>query len=197
MNFGSRTGRRAIKDKIIKNQLLPYKCSECSITEWNGKTLALHLDHVNGIHNDNRLENLRFLCPNCHSQTPTYCGKNNKIKYSTKRLKVSDDELLEAIKNSSTITEALDSVGLSGGRNFDRVKRLAAKYDYHHITKHSRIQAANKEKIKALRKSNIDFSKYGWVGEAAKILEISPQKTRKFIERYDPDLIENSKHRAT
>lgn len=72
--------RKHIKKYIIKNDLIPYKCSECGITEWTGKILSLHLDHINGINNDNRLENLRFLCPNCHSLTDTYCGKKLKGK---------------------------------------------------------------------------------------------------------------------
>lgn len=42
------------------------------------KKITLQLDHINGINNDNRVENLRFLCPNCHSQTSTYTGKNTK-----------------------------------------------------------------------------------------------------------------------
>ena len=49
-----------------------YVCAICGINEWQGKRLVLHLDHINGINNDNRLENLRLLCPNCHSQTDTY-----------------------------------------------------------------------------------------------------------------------------
>jgi RNA polymerase subunit RPABC4/transcription elongation factor Spt4 len=44
--------------------------------EWNGKVLTLQVDHINGVNDDHRLENLRFLCPNCHSQTPTYAGSN-------------------------------------------------------------------------------------------------------------------------
>jgi 5-methylcytosine-specific restriction endonuclease McrA len=52
-----------------------YVCQICGVSEWLGKPLRLHLDHINGISNDNRLENLRFLCPNCHSQTTTYCKK--------------------------------------------------------------------------------------------------------------------------
>jgi hypothetical protein len=49
-----------------------YECKWCGLSEWRGQPLVLHLDHINGIHNDNRFENLRFLCPNCHSQTETY-----------------------------------------------------------------------------------------------------------------------------
>jgi hypothetical protein len=67
--------RGVIKRAIIKDGLIPYRCAICAITEWNGRQLSLHLDHINGVNNDNRLENLRFLCPNCHSLTDTYCGK--------------------------------------------------------------------------------------------------------------------------
>lgn len=52
-----------------------YCCAHCGISEWRGKRLVLHLDHVNGINNDNRLVNIRLLCPNCHSQTDTYCNR--------------------------------------------------------------------------------------------------------------------------
>jgi 5-methylcytosine-specific restriction endonuclease McrA len=76
--------RNCLRRFIIKNNLLQYKCAICGTTEWNGKTLSLELDHINGINNDNRLENLRFLCPNCHSQTTTYGSRNqqrNESKY--------------------------------------------------------------------------------------------------------------------
>lgn len=69
--------RSALKQRLIKEGLLEYKCAICNNDgNWNGKPLSLQLDHINGINNDNRLENLRLLCPNCHSQTSTFSGKN-------------------------------------------------------------------------------------------------------------------------
>lgn len=65
-----------LKKKLLKNGLIKYQCSECSITEWRGKPISLQLEHKNGDHSDNRIENLCLLCPNCHSQTPTFAGKN-------------------------------------------------------------------------------------------------------------------------
>lgn len=73
----STTCRTVIKSRILKYGLIEYRCIKCGITDkWQGQSISLHLDHINGIPDDNRLENLRFLCPNCHSQTNTYSGKN-------------------------------------------------------------------------------------------------------------------------
>lgn len=70
--------RSNIKKRILQQNLIEYKCNKCGITEWCGEKLSLHLDHKNGNNKDNRLENLQFLCPNCHSLTDSYCGKNVK-----------------------------------------------------------------------------------------------------------------------
>jgi 5-methylcytosine-specific restriction endonuclease McrA len=69
--------RGVLKRFIIKNNIIPYICSECGCDDnWRGKKMSLILDHINGINNDNKLENLRFLCPNCDSIQDTYKGKN-------------------------------------------------------------------------------------------------------------------------
>lgn len=65
--------------KLLEQKILDYECSKCNVKgEWEGQFLRLQLDHINGINNDNRIENLRLLCPNCHSQTETYCCSPNK-----------------------------------------------------------------------------------------------------------------------
>ena len=68
--------RYNIKHRLIRAGLLQNRCDQCGISEWLGKPLVAHIDHINGIKDDHRLENLRMLCPNCHSQTATYGGHN-------------------------------------------------------------------------------------------------------------------------
>ena len=68
-------GGQKLTPRLLKLNWL-YKCKECGLSEWRGNKIQLHLDHINGIHNDNRYENLRFICPNCHQQTETWGNKN-------------------------------------------------------------------------------------------------------------------------
>jgi len=68
-----------LKRRVMADRLLPYECQECGQEpEWRGKKLVLVLDHINGDCRDHRKENLRFLCPNCNSQTETFAGKNQR-----------------------------------------------------------------------------------------------------------------------
>jgi hypothetical protein len=76
------TNSASLKRRLLRDGLLKNECSECrNGSLWNGRELVLELDHVNGDHADNRLENLRILCPNCHSQTPTAGSKNRRGRW--------------------------------------------------------------------------------------------------------------------
>ena len=73
-------GRGSLKKRLFKNNLLKNECYICGQQPFhNNKVLSLQLDHINGVSDDNRLENLRILCPNCHSQTDTFAGKRHKL----------------------------------------------------------------------------------------------------------------------
>ena len=75
-NTKERKSNIPLKKRLIQEGILDYKCDICEIVEWKGQRLSLHLDHIDGNRDNNNLNNLRLLCPNCHSQTPTYCRKN-------------------------------------------------------------------------------------------------------------------------
>lgn len=68
--------RSHLKKRLLKGGLLKNECACGQGSEWKGKPLTMQIDHINGISNDNRLNNLRMICPNCHSQTETFSGRN-------------------------------------------------------------------------------------------------------------------------
>lgn len=73
-----------LKRRILTEKLLKEECKICGLKPmWQNKKLILILDHINGVNNDNRIENLRFLCPNCDSQQETFAGRNKNRSGST------------------------------------------------------------------------------------------------------------------
>jgi hypothetical protein len=69
-----------LRVKLLRDGLKEAKCEVCGIIKWNGIPAPLELDHIDGDHYNNSLDNLRIVCPNCHAQTPTNAGKNRKKK---------------------------------------------------------------------------------------------------------------------
>lgn len=94
------------------------KCSNCGIDEWRDKPINLAVDHVDGNRKNNCRSNLRGLCPNCHSQTETFCGRNRPTR-------VSDEVLIQALMEHKTIRGALDSLGKGANHyNYTRCRKL-------------------------------------------------------------------------
>ena len=83
LSKGRRCSRGHLKGRLLKAGLKEERCEECGLAEWRGRPLRITLHHVNGDGYDNRLENLRFLCPNCHSQTPNFAGRNGHLRMNS------------------------------------------------------------------------------------------------------------------
>lgn len=79
-----------LRQRLIEENIKERKCECCGLTEWLHEPIPLELEHVDGDHYNNTLENLKILCPNCHAKTPTYRGKNKTSSPSKKIVKKQD-----------------------------------------------------------------------------------------------------------
>ena len=95
-----------LKRRLLRAAILKNECDECHITEWNGKKLNMHMDHIDGNPRNHKRDNLRMLCPNCHAQTDTYSKKNKNINI------FSEEELKTAIESSTTYEESYSKLGV-------------------------------------------------------------------------------------
>jgi 5-methylcytosine-specific restriction endonuclease McrA len=113
-------GKDAKRRRVFDQQ--KHKCNNCGLSEWRGQPIKLELEHKDGNHMNDERDNLEALCPNCHSLTDTWRGKN---KEQSKQGKITDETLIAALKATETIRQALIFVGLSPrGGNYVRAKRL-------------------------------------------------------------------------
>jgi hypothetical protein len=147
--------RRSLKQRLLQGKLLDNKCYICEMLPvWESKPLVLRLDHINGVRDDNRIENLRFVCPNCDSQLDTFCGKHVSksklpkcaecgkrltasksllcskcvLKKENRRTKIvwpDDDDLLAMVAQSNRF-QVSKKLGISATRMNFVVKRILA-----------------------------------------------------------------------
>ena len=160
--------RTVLRRYIIKNNLIPYKCAICGCTEWQGKTLSLELDHINGINNDNRLENLRFLCPNCHSQTSTYGSRNKQLNSSEYDI---PDNLRKMVEKKYDEVKSVKMVSSILG-----IRRCVVTK----IVNESGQKHSNQKYIIRYDKDWNELARYGSLVEAAKaLIEANEVKTKR------------------
>lgn len=209
-----------IKTHLINNDIVKHVCSECNQPPiWNNKPLILQLDHINGNKYDNSIENLRLLCPNCHTQTDTFsCRKLRYAEYAN----VTEDDLIAFY--SSTESKSLFNfciklnlnyqnryctahlikiIGNSEHSSLSEIKAKFFKDRLESTVKHGSmavyqqyVRNQNDEKYKniindILMNSAIDFSKFGWVNFASEIIGIKPQKVSCWMRRFMPEFYED------
>ena len=113
---------KTFKDKLIEER--GHKCENCNLEKWLDLPISLELHHIDGDRSNNTKENLKLLCPNCHSYTDNYGSKNKKHS------NISDIDFIHALQNSTTIREALLSLGLSdAGANYAKARALIKEYN--------------------------------------------------------------------
>lgn len=121
-NSNKKNGKTTLKAII---DLRGRKCEKCGLTEWFDKPINLEIHHIDGDHYNNELNNIQLLCPNCHSYTDNFRGKN----INTGKTKVSEEDFVEALQTSNNISQALKKLGLSlGSGNYQRANELIVKY---------------------------------------------------------------------
>jgi hypothetical protein len=185
----------ALRKYILNNNIFDYKCNKCGIKDWNGRNITLEIEHKDGNKWNNKKDNLELLCPNCHSQTSTFRKKGN----NTYKKQITDDEILEQLKNCTNINQVLTILKLSNsGGNYKRVHKLIklngldSFYNLPQIkSKSSVYKISHKEmfesRIKIIKESNIDFSSSGWGVKLGNDLGLTPYAAINWVKKNLPE----------
>lgn len=205
ININMTTSR--LKEKLIKEGIKIHKCENCGITEWMGNKVSIELHHVDGNRENNNISNLKILCPNCHSMTNNFRGKNKKRKEHN----ITDEQIENAIINSYTKRQALLMVGLTAyGGTYERINKILKeknisfkesplgektrkqvesinqKYGSFKDMFSKKINWPNSEELKKLLQENSTI-------KVGKMLGVSDNAVRKTAKRYGLNLKEISK----
>lgn len=132
-----------------------WKCEKCGRTEWEEKRIPLCVHHIDGNHINNELNNLMVLCPNCHAQTDNYCGKNKSTHKP-----FTDEEFVEALKNTTSIRQALQSLGINYAAKYyyDKAHYLIDKYNIVQKRKAAqKIKSKTKKKKKTTKEKQKNY----------------------------------------
>lgn len=122
--------QKVLRGYIVRHNVIPYICDICGCDgHWQNGEISLELHHKDGDNNNNEIQNLSYLCPNCHALTNNYRGKNKSSFSQEKAEKISEQEFVQALKIKPNVRQALLYLGLAAkGANYTRAKALMEKY---------------------------------------------------------------------
>lgn len=110
------------------------KCEKCGLEKWGNQPIPLEIHHIDGDHLNNVLDNLQILCCNCHALTNNFRGKNMSASHKRTEI-ISDEEMIEALKTTPNVRQALLKLGLTArGANYERAYNLINKYQIQQVT---------------------------------------------------------------
>jgi hypothetical protein len=192
----SKASRSYVRSLLIKLQNRGNQCEVCLIEMWNDSNLVFELDHINGIRDDNRIENLRFLCPNCHSQTHTFRNKNcNKTRIRNSLPLNFTTQINNRGMNEEKIKAYFDKINQEKIEPvFNKPKQKKEKIGKGRS--YQEIDDTQKLRLESLKNSNIDFKKHGWTVLVADLLSMPSQKVRKWIMKWAPEMLEEAHLRS-
>jgi phage antirepressor YoqD-like protein len=185
--FGSHTHynkRDLIKSFLIKHGVFNNLCSECDITDWNGKPITLQLDHIDGDRHNNQIDNLRLLCPNCHSQTETFSTRKKRTKVKVPSEYKTDESIIDAIETSENARQALMKLGLQAfGGNYQRIRKIKE-------TKSIEFKKPRESKLPPMDELLEKLGKYS-IKEIGEQYKVSDNAVRKWMKKYDIPITRN------
>lgn len=170
-----------LRHRLIKEGYFKHKCYNCRNTEWLGNKIPVQLEHINGIKTDYRISNLTLLCPNCHTFTSTFCGRNTQV-YKKKRIAATIQKKERLIHQKEK------------NKNKELLQQKILKYKkfiQHKKLKNKKIMIKNRLAFLDV----VNIKKYGWVQRLAKKWGVSHTQVRRFIKKYKPELYKVAKQK--
>jgi hypothetical protein len=198
----------SFKLRLLERNILENKCSRCDIQEWLGEKISLELDHIDGDNWNNKRENIRLLCPNCHAITDNYKGKNIKKKNNKepkKGIVFYKKDIIELYKKGFNILQILKKLDLNVGGNYLMIYKIfeengveiPIKEDKAILLKDKDLKKLEekvskfKNQIELIKNSNIDFNKKGWGKKVSELTGFTPSWSLKFVKKNFPEFANN------
>lgn len=195
------------KLRLLERDIIENKCSRCNITDWLGEKISLELDHIDGDNWNNKLENIRLLCPNCHAITDNYKGKNRKdlkkfnLNEPKKGVLFYKKDILRLYKEGLNISQILKELNLNIGGNYLMIYKIfeennieiPKKEDKAILLKEKELKLMEdnilkfKKQIELIRNSNIDFNKIGWGKKVSELTGFTPSWSLKWVKKNLPE----------